>query len=110
MTLLGSSWAMALDSKCRMQNAKCKMQKLCACDRDLFPFCILHFAFCIRIERYDHERLVILRRAVASESANGIQQRLLDLLGGQVTGVQQHALEALEAERLAVVVYRFDSA
>src|SRR5437899_12106556 len=82
-----------------MQNAKCKMQKLCACDRDLSPFCILHFAFCIRIERYDHESLVILRRAVAGESANGIQQRLLDLLGGQVTGVQQHALEALEAER-----------
>jgi hypothetical protein len=39
-----------------MQNAKCKMEKEAGARRtaSLFPFCILHFAFCIEPLTFGH--------------------------------------------------------
>src|SRR5207244_266819 len=60
------------------------------------------------VERHDDERLIVVRRPVARELADRVEQRLLDLLGGHVAALAEHLLEAIEAERLAVVVDRLD--
>ncbi len=62
------------------------------------------------LERDDDEGLVVLGGAVAGELAHGVEQGLLDLLGGEVPGLGDGVLEAVEAERLAIVVDRFDQA
>src|ERR1051326_615539 len=60
------------------------------------------------VERHDDERLIIVGRTIARELADRSEQRLLDLVGVHVSAFEQRALEAFEAERLSVVVDRFD--
>src|SRR5437899_228599 len=62
------------------------------------------------IERHDHQGLIILRRPVARELPDRAKQCPLDLLGVQMSVLQDRFLEPVEAIRLAVVVDRFDQA
>src|SRR5262245_11568818 len=76
-----------------------------------FPFsCSGRASHRYLIERYDHQRLIILRRPVPRELPNRPQQRLFDLLRREVSVLEDRFLEAVEAERVAVVVDRFDQA
>src|ERR1700675_91588 len=60
------------------------------------------------LERHDHERLIILGRTIAGEFADGAEERFLDVFGGEMAAIEQRSLETLEAERLAVIIDRFD--
>src|SRR5438034_10998940 len=62
----------------------------------------------LAIKRHDDQRLIVFRRAVASELPNRAEKCLLDSLGRKVAGVEQHALDSLEAEVLTVAVERRD--
>src|SRR5512143_308313 len=62
------------------------------------------------LERDDDERLVVLGRAVSRETLQGLEERLLEDVRAPGAAREDHALEPLEAERLALVVERFDEA
>src|SRR5438067_7182756 len=71
-----------------------------------------HFfnAFRRRIKGHDDQSLIILRRAVPRELPDRSQQRFLDVFRGKMAGIEKHSLEAIEAERLSIIIDRFDQA